>query len=529
MKKNIKKFIQTPGFPIGVLLLYAALTLSGLFLHENRMDETQAWCIVRDNDIIGIFDALRSEGHPPLWYMILYPVVKLNLPIISMALISWAFSFVSAALIMYKSPFGIIMKTIIVFSGGFIYHLSIVSRSYSLIILILCLIAIIYPDRKKHPLIFGLLVGLLAITHVIMCGLVGIIGIYMLIDLFKDWRKNKTVKNILNLSGLLIAGMGVLLLVLPLRMSMESNYNISDDPLTWEVLPERLYNCFVCVGKYLVKLRQISSLDWIAGVFTSAVIIAALFMMRRYPKALISTLVFSFFFFLTTQLIYTFFIPPRAFIYVYTLIIIYWSAKNSSDPISCDLKIDDDKLSSPLLKKLIGVFINIDKKYERSIKAIFCLLCIMSYPSGYMTLIRDYGSSLSAAKALTAFVRENIRTDESVFIVMNRSSVYSAEMPELKLYDPFFNRYVTYDYNDLDEATRIANNKGPHEELKAYKHIYQITESNIYYNEKKSEKQIVKHDVIFENDFKGEFFDYYCHVELFELTQAEKDALIKSE
>ena len=44
-------------------------------------DVSQAWCIVRDLSIPQIFAQLRYEGHPFLWYALLWPLAKLGLPL----------------------------------------------------------------------------------------------------------------------------------------------------------------------------------------------------------------------------------------------------------------------------------------------------------------------------------------------------------------------------------------------------------------------------------------------------------------
>ena len=525
MKKKIKRIINSPYFSAGMLTVFAVLTLVGAILHEPRLDETQAWCLVRDNDIGGIYAALQYEGHPPLWYMVLFPFVKAGLPPEVLPFISWAFTFASACLVVKKAPFGNITKLLILLSGGFIYHIAVTSRIYCVILLVLCLLTVLYPKRKEHPLLFGLLTGLLAMSHIIMCGLVGIIGIYMLIDLFRDWRKNSIKKNLLNIGGVLIAGAGVVMLVLPLLYSLSANYYITDEPLTAGVFFERLTECFFCIGRNLVRLRQISSVDRLFGVFASVIIITALVMMRRYPKAVISFCVFSVFFFFATQIIYPLILPSRVNLYVYVLMFIYWAAVSSGEPLSCDFRLNAEKVGDGWVKKLLVRLTEIDKHYHRNITAVICVLCLMSVPSGLIMLFKDYGHRMTAAKAVTEYIRENIDLSDSVIVIDHRCSVYCAEMPGLKMYEPNFNRYITYDQLDLTEEQRFSNYQGPHEELRQYQHIYLLTEKRVFYVEKRSSTQIVTQNVIFETDYQDEYLDYYCHVELSELTPQEIDYL----
>ena len=63
--KDHKEFI--------VFLLYAGLTFSLLFFHENWRDEAQAWLIARDCTIPELIDEMKYEGHFLVWYLILMP------------------------------------------------------------------------------------------------------------------------------------------------------------------------------------------------------------------------------------------------------------------------------------------------------------------------------------------------------------------------------------------------------------------------------------------------------------------------
>lgn len=212
---------------IAVFAVYSILTFIGALNHEIWFDEAQAWNIARDNDIAGIISQMVYEGHPPLWHFLLYPFSHSGVSVEVLPFISWFITCLTAALVLWKSPFGLPMKCIVIFSGGFLFHWSVTARQYCIVALIMVLIAIAYKSRNEHPIVFGILVGLLANTHIMMCGLVGIIGIYMIIDLIK-LRKSSSIKmNIFRLAGLLAAGVGVILLILPLVGSIQANYPVS--------------------------------------------------------------------------------------------------------------------------------------------------------------------------------------------------------------------------------------------------------------------------------------------------------------
>ena len=238
---------------IGLFVVYAVLTLIGAFRHELWFDEAQAWTIARDNDLKGLFEQLRYEGHPPLWYMILFVFSRLGFSCNIMPFISWFFTCLAAAIIMFKSPFSTVTKALLIFSGGFLFFNSVMSRTYCLINIFLVLIAMLFHKRKEHPVIFGTLVALLANTHVFVRGFIGAMGLIMLHDIYSDWKTNTAKKNVLNLAGLAIAGIGVLMLVIPLIGSLSVNKMTSAKAFT-------LKYCLTSFGESFLYFFNIPSL-----------------------------------------------------------------------------------------------------------------------------------------------------------------------------------------------------------------------------------------------------------------------------
>ena len=218
--------------PWAALTIYSALLLVLVLNHEYWFDEAQAWNIARDNDIAGIFGMMKYEGHPPLWHLILKIFTSLGCSWRALGLVSWGIMTLTAAIIIFCLPLEPYVQAALLLSSGMLYTNSVISRVYCLIYLLLAVIALLYPKRKKHPILFGTAVALLANTHVCMCGLVGIIGIFMLTDFFKDFRGGPRKQNALNALGLLIAGAGVVMLVLPLIGSLGANYFASSKSFT---------------------------------------------------------------------------------------------------------------------------------------------------------------------------------------------------------------------------------------------------------------------------------------------------------
>ena len=97
-KQDILKFTA--------FLLFIFLSIIFIFKHEPWRDEAQVWLVVRD---IPNFDAfieqLGYEATPGLWYFLVYPFAKANLPYLSMTLIHSFITIISAFIFLRYSPF----------------------------------------------------------------------------------------------------------------------------------------------------------------------------------------------------------------------------------------------------------------------------------------------------------------------------------------------------------------------------------------------------------------------------------------
>jgi hypothetical protein len=89
-----------------VYALFASVLLPAVsWYHEPWADEAQAWLLCRDSSLLELlWERLRYEGHPSLWYLILYVPSKL-LPYGSMRVIAVLIFTTSIAVVVFRSPF----------------------------------------------------------------------------------------------------------------------------------------------------------------------------------------------------------------------------------------------------------------------------------------------------------------------------------------------------------------------------------------------------------------------------------------
>ena len=452
----------------GIFIVYAVLTLIGALNHELWFDEAQAWNIARDNDIRGIFEQLKFEGHPALWYLILHIFSSLGFSCTVIPLISWFFCTVTAALILWKAPFNCIIKAAVLFSGGFLFQLSVTSRVYCLIPFFMCLIAMLYPKRNEYPICFGILVALLANTHISICGMVGILGIYMIADLIKNWKCCSVPQNIRRVVGLGISGVGVLMLVLPLLGSMSSNSSVAGTEYTFKNSILSIIESFSYIANSAISEEKNVYVLMLAAYIVGIGFVLLLILLRHYPKAFAAQLTFILFFVIITSVIWTV-LPTRAFIFIYTFLFVFWIASENEKPKQFSYK-DIDPKTSNVIKHLLQKLKKADENFNKTYIVILSVILFSTVPMGCYLLFSDYAKDYCKSQKTAEFISSTLPPDSIIITNDDSAAPIIAYLPDHKFYSLDYNEFYTYTSHKKKEST--PNTTQVYNDLKDYDHLY---------------------------------------------------------
>ena len=428
-----------------IFIVYSIITLIGATHHELWFDEAQAWSIARDATFETFPEILKHEGHPALWYLILMPFAQSGAYCEIINIISWFFSVVAAGLFMWKAPFGLVFKTAMLFSSGFLFFNSVNSRVYCLIPLLLFLIAIIYPKREKYAPVYGLLVGLLANTHIMMCGLVGILGIFMLIELFQSLRNNGVKKSCGQIAGLVIGGVLVLVMILPLVGALEVNSDIQAKEYSAKTVFENVASIFKNIGANLMIDQWNNVFGYLFSNIVGVVIIAYFVVLFNYKKAFIASILFLVFYTLVSGVVWCN-NPPRAINFVYTLTVVYWIAKQNEEPRTFSISYAGS--GNTILKKLTSCAIKAFTDPAKTIPVLLCAVLFSSSPSGLFWLIYDYGHEYTLTEKTAEFIMNEL-PENAIIVMSDQNSIqfgvythgssvryYSLEIQDFITYNP---------------------------------------------------------------------------------------------
>lgn len=425
-----------------LLVIYAVLTLIGALNHELWIDEAQAWNIARDNNYMGIIEAMRYEGHPPLWHFVLHLFANMGCSWRVVPIISWAFNVATAALLVYKFPFHTLLKAAIMFSAGFIFYNSVISRVYCMIPLILCCIALAYPKRKEHPLLYGTLVALLANTHAFVCGIVGALGILMLIDLFKDWKKNRAKDNLLNILGLVVAAVGVIILVLMIYGSMGNNSDFAQKSFSFNYIVKRFMYSFENIAVAAVSnLREQTLASSLWAIPIKALFVVMLLLLLHRRRAFFIEVLFIIFYIIVCEVIWMT-LPNRAAIFIFSYAFAAYIAR-CEEPVPVK-EISTDKIKSDLISKIITFVSKTFKKDIKIYEAVLCISFAITIPMGVSYLFQDYYKDFNAWHKIADYIEDNDLKDAVIVTNIDGAPELSAYLPEQKIYSVIHQDYYTY-------------------------------------------------------------------------------------
>lgn len=167
--------------------IFFVLGLVGIINHEMWRDELQAWLIAKDsNSLANLYQNLRYEGHPALWHLCLYIITRFTNNPAAMQF----FHLMIATAVIYVfvkfSPFSIAQKILFTFSYFPFYEYNLISRNYSLGILLAFIFCHVFVQPNKSYLMLSVIIGLIANTNVYSLIIAMCLTAALIIDYFTN-------------------------------------------------------------------------------------------------------------------------------------------------------------------------------------------------------------------------------------------------------------------------------------------------------------------------------------------------------
>jgi hypothetical protein len=186
-----RRFVGLSSAECLVLLTFTAIATLAVCLHEPWADEAQAWLIARDLGIRGILHQMGYEGSPPLWHILLWGLIRLNLPYAALGAVSLALVAAGMYIWLRWSPLPAPVRLLLPFAFYYQYQYAVVARSYALSTFLAFASVALWRAKPFRVIPFGLVVALLAQTNMHGFTIAGGIACAFAWECYRDFRKQR--------------------------------------------------------------------------------------------------------------------------------------------------------------------------------------------------------------------------------------------------------------------------------------------------------------------------------------------------
>jgi hypothetical protein len=154
-----------PRFAALIVAAYLPLAIFALVHHEMWRDELHCWLVARDS--VTPWDVVRNrayDGHPPLWYLLLWVLEKTTHDPRSMQVAHVAIATAAVWVFACFAPFGRLARALFPLGYFMAYEYVAISRCYGLAFLFALLLCVHHRGRIERPARTALLLAALALT-----------------------------------------------------------------------------------------------------------------------------------------------------------------------------------------------------------------------------------------------------------------------------------------------------------------------------------------------------------------------------
>ena len=168
-----------------VFLFFVICAGHNILSHPLWRDETDAWLVARDStSITNLLNNVKYTGRPPLWYLVLYCATRLSVDVKMLQVITFLITGMVVALIVFLLICPLTLKILMLSGFYFLFGFSVLSRDYSIILLFVVLLSILFqrqiPTIRKLTLIllicfplssvniFGVFIALSVLASIIL-------------------------------------------------------------------------------------------------------------------------------------------------------------------------------------------------------------------------------------------------------------------------------------------------------------------------------------------------------------------------
>jgi len=384
-----------------ILFLYFCLGLLSIVNHEPWRDELQTWLVAKESKTIGeLFHNIRYEGHPSLWFLILFGISKISDRFFFVQILHLSIATCAVSAFLFFAPFTKLQKVLFVFSYFLFFEFCVISRNYILGITLLFFYCVVYQKIPRNIILLSIILFFVCQTSVsgliIAICLEAITSIELVFQKSREKRRARQKINIFIHFVIFFLGIAIFFLTIlpPKDFSFGGDWNFSLEA-------KRAAKTLTMIWKVFFPFPKLSLHFWNTNVLD-------FFFVGKLIEIIFSLLIFGFiiFLFLRRPILLFFFLSAtlgilafsyfrylgflRHFGHVFIVFIITFWLKNSFNPI---------EVRSNILEKLAILC-------EARASTIILFVLIIQFASGLFSVGMDWIKPFSASKEASEFIKK---------------------------------------------------------------------------------------------------------------------------
>lgn len=282
-----------------LLLVVVFLAAAGFVAsrHEIWRDEAQAWLIAKDSrSLDDLALRIKFDGHPALWYWGLFLLTRFTSSPAAMQAFHLFLAAAAVFLFARFAPFSRLIKILFAFSYYAFFEYGVITRNYSLGVLLLFAFCAVYPKRDKSLLGPSAVLFLLAQTNIHML----ILAVALTLVLAAErWFKRRRPRPRFQATGMLmtLAGLAAgIYQVIPDASSIFSkSYHIYFQPDKVFYIFRLIAKSYLAIPDPQIHFWNLSLLDHFSFAPVTTHLLAALLLLFALAAFLDRPLILGFF------------------------------------------------------------------------------------------------------------------------------------------------------------------------------------------------------------------------------------------
>jgi hypothetical protein len=385
-------------------------------------DELNPWLVARDShSFVELFQNIKYEGHPGLWYLCLYGLNQLTHNPIAMKLAHLILALGFIYIFLKFSPFTRLQK--LLFSFGYLpyYEYLLVSRNYAIGILIIFTFCAAYNTRKNSYIVLSLLLFLLSNSNAYCLFLAVALGMTLIFEY--SIQKQLGIEILANRSNIIFS---LIIFILGIASSLAQLIPPADSTLQgglakWTLRFDiehltrtiiRIWNSYIVIlipGKSLLEVIIFTGLSLGLFLFASTLLIRKPIALFLYIFGTLEILVFTYIKFLGSA---------RHYGHLYILLIV--SLWIGSDYPNSNFFLHLLTARARSLQKLSSIWLKFVNPYKSTFITLILSAQLMA---GIVAFGRDLIVPYSASRAAANYIQS--QQLNTMFIVGSRDATIS--------------------------------------------------------------------------------------------------------